>query len=66
MKTTTETIFRALLATDSQILAMLGAGELTVPGTICAATAACEAGQMTASERDRLARIAISWRDSVH
>lgn len=69
MKTTTtstETIIRALLLTDSQILALLGAGEITVPGTICSATAACEAGQMTTSERDRLAAIAISWRDSVH
>jgi hypothetical protein len=64
--TATETAILSLLLTDSQILASLGSSELTVDGLVCGATAACEARQMTVSERDRLAAIAIAWRDGVH
>jgi hypothetical protein len=64
--TATETAIKTLLLTDSQILASLGASELTVDGLVIGATVACEAGQITTTERDRLVNVATSWERTVH
>ena len=63
--TATETAILSLLLTDSQILSSLGASELTVDGLVIGATVACEARQMTVSERDRLVNVATSWERTV-
>lgn len=63
---TTSTIIFALLLSDSQLLARFGSGELTVAWTVCAATEAFEAEQITATERDRMVNVATSWESAVH
>jgi hypothetical protein len=62
---TNNTLLTLLTRNDSQLLAALGEGTLTVADIICSATAANEAGQISRTERDHFAALATSWRNAV-